>query len=96
VVSGEPDYSDPGHLVLGNERRQMGAKGDMMVLDRGSDHGLRAGQRLTIFRQTAGGTGPIARIGEATAMLVSPESTIIRIDKVTDAVFVGDLVAIHR
>jgi hypothetical protein len=95
-VSGEPDYSDPGHLVLGNERRQMGAKGDMMVLDRGSDHGLRAGQRLTIFRQTAGGTGPIARIGEATAMLVSPESTIIRIDKVTDAVFVGDLVAIHR
>lgn len=96
TLSGEPDYSDPGHLVLGDERRQMGAKGDMMVLDRGSDHGLHAGQRLTIFRQTAGGTGPIAKVGEATAMLVSPESTIVRIDMVTDAIFVGDLVAIHR
>jgi hypothetical protein len=27
---------------------------------------------------------------------VSPETTVIRIDKTTDAVYVGDLVAIHR
>ncbi len=67
-----------------------------MVFDRGSDHGLRGGQRLTIFRTTAAGTGPISRIAEATAMIVSPETTIIRIDKTTDAVHVGDLVAIHR
>jgi hypothetical protein len=64
------------------------------VLDRGSDHGLHGGQRLTIFRTTA--AGPIVRIAEATAMIVSPETTIIRIDKTTDAVLVGDLVAIHR
>lgn len=93
---GEPDFANPGHLVMGDERRQMAAQGDLMVLDRGSDHGLRGGQRLTIFRPTAGGTGPIARIAEATAVLVSPETTVIRIDKTTDAVFVGDLVAIHR
>jgi hypothetical protein len=94
--TGDPDFSDPGRLVLGDERRQMAAQGDMMVLDRGSDHGLRAGQRLTVFRNTAGGTGPVARIAEATAMVVHPETTIIRIDKTTDAVVVGDLVAIHR
>ena len=93
---GEPDYANPGHLVLGDERRQMGAQGDLMVLDRGSDHGLRGGQRLTIFRATAGGTGPIVRIADATALAVSPETTIIRIDKTSDAVFVGDMVAIHR
>ena len=57
---------------------------------------MRPGQRLTIFRPAAGGIGPIARIAEATAMMVSPETTVIRIDKTTDAVFVGDLVAIHR
>jgi hypothetical protein len=96
VLGGEPDYSNPGHIVLGDDRRQMGAKGDMMVLDRGSDHGLRPGQRLTIFRYTSGGTGPIAKIGEALALSVSPESTIVRIEKVSDAVVVGDLVAIHR
>ena len=96
ATTGEPDFANPGHLLLGDERRQMAAAGDLMVVDRGSDHGLRGGQRLTIFRPTGGGTGPIARIAEATAVVVNPETTVIRIDKTTDAVFVGDLVAIHR
>jgi len=94
--SGEPDFANPGHLVLGDERRQMGAAGDLMVLDRGSDHGLKSGQHLTIFRTTGNGTGPIARIAEATVVVVSPETSTIRIDKTSDAVNVGDLVAIHR
>ena len=96
AAPGEPDYANPGHLVLGDERRQMAAQGDLMVLDRGSDHGLHGGQRLTIFRTAPGGAGPVVRIAEATAMIESPETTIIRIDKTTDAVVVGDLVAIHR
>jgi hypothetical protein len=96
ATPGEPDFANPGHLVMGDERRQMAAQGDLLILDRGSDHGVHGGQHLTIFRPTAGGTGPIARIAEATAVLVSPETTVIRIDKTTDAVFVGDLVAIHR
>ncbi len=93
---GEPDFANPGHIVLGDERRQMAARGDLMVLDRGSDHGLHAGQRLTIFRTTGGGTGPVARIAEATALVVHPETSVIHIDKTSDAVVVGDLVAIHR
>ena len=36
------------------------------------------------------------KIGEATAMVVNPETTVVRIEKVIDAVTVGDLVAIHR
>ena len=95
-TAGEPDFANPGHLVLGDERRQMAAAGDLMVLDRGSDHGLRAGQHLTVFRTTGNGTGPIARVAEATVVVVSPETSTIRIDKTSDAVNVGDLVAIHR
>lgn len=95
-TAGEPDFANPGHLVLGDERRQMGAAGDLMVLDRGSDHGLRAGQHLTIFRTTGSGTGPIARVAEATVVVTQPETSTIRIEKTSDAVNVGDLVAIHR
>ena len=90
------DYTNPGHLVLGDDRRQMGAAGDMMVFNRGTDHGLRAGQRVTIFRHTASGTGPVIHIGEAVAMVVGSETTTLKIEKSTDAVYVGDLVAIHR
>jgi hypothetical protein len=93
---GEPDFANPGHVMLGDDRRQMAAQGDLMVLDRGSDHGLHAGQRMTIFRTTGGGTGPVARIAEATALVVHPGTSVIRIDKTSDAVTVGDLVAIHR
>ena len=96
TLGGEPDYANPGHLVLGDDRRQMGGTGDLMVVDRGSDHGIKAGQRFTVFRTTGGGSGPIAKIGEATAMMVKPDTTVVRIDKVIDAVTVGDMVAIHR
>lgn len=96
AAEGQPDYANPGHVMLGDDRRQMGAGGDLMVLDRGSDHGIHAGQRLTIFRTTGGGAGPVARIAEATVMVISPETSVIRIDKTSDAVVVGDLVAIHR
>jgi hypothetical protein len=91
-----PDFDRPGHLILGSERRQIGATGQFMVLDRGSDHGLKAGQRLTIFRPTAGGSGPAATIGTGKVYLVRPETSTVRIETSVDAVYVGDLVAIHR
>ena len=68
-----------------------------MVLDRGSDHGIRPGQRLTIFRRTLpDGTGPVSNVGSATVYAVQPETSMVRIEKSVDAVYVGDLVAIHR
>lgn len=93
-IAGEADYSNPGKVILGDERRQMGSAGSLMVVNRGSDHGLRAGQRLTIFREAAG--GPVVRVGEGTVMVVGPETTTFRIDKSTDAIHVGDLIALHR
>jgi hypothetical protein len=89
------DYTHPGRIILGAERRQIGGPGDFMVLDRGSDHGLRQGQALTIFRRTVA-DGPIANVGTATVFGIQPESAVVRIDTAVDAVFVGDLVAIHR
>ena len=96
TASGEPDFANPGRIILGDERRQMGAVGSMLVFDRGSDHGLRPGQRVTIFRPVPSGTGPVVRIGDGTAMVVHPETTTLRIDTSTDTIYVGDLVAIHR
>jgi hypothetical protein len=93
---GEPDYSHPAHLILADERRQTGSAGSLMVMDRGTDHGLRGGQRLTIFRNTLGGAGPVVRVGTATIAVVSYETSVIRIDTSNDAVYVGDLIAIHR
>lgn len=93
---GEPDYSNPAHLILADERRQIGAAGALMVMDRGTDHGLQAGQQLTIFRNTLNGAGPVVRVGDATIVVVGNETSVVRIERSNQAVFVGDLVAIHR
>lgn len=96
AAAGEPDYATAGILVLGDERRQMGAAGSLMVLDRGTDHGVRPGQRATIFRRTLAGAGPVTRIADATAVIVRPNTSVVRIESSRDAVYVGDMVALHR
>jgi hypothetical protein len=96
AAPGEPDFAASGAIVLGDERRQIGAAGTTMVLDRGLAHGVRPGQRGTIFRNALDGAGPIVRIGEATALLVRQDTSVIRIDSSRDAVMVGDRVALHK
>ncbi|MEO5898101.1 MAG: hypothetical protein ABIS06_20625 [Vicinamibacterales bacterium] len=96
LVGGEPDYARPARLILGDERRQAGGAGSLLVMDRGTDHGVRAGQRLTVFRQTLDGKGPVAKVGDAVIVTTHPETSLIRIIASNDAVYVGDLIAIHR
>jgi hypothetical protein len=95
IAAGEPDFARPGHLILADERRQLGAPGVLMVLDRGTAHAVRPGQRLTIFR-VAGPGAPPTVVGTATAMVVRPDTSLIRIETASDVIYVGDLVAIHR
>lgn len=96
AFGGEPDFAHPGNLIVADDRRQLAAPGDFVAFNRGSDHGLRPGQRLTVFRHTLDGEGPIYRVATATAMVVKPESSMIRIDTASSPIYVGDLVAVHR
>src|SRR5262245_24471589 len=42
AVSGSADFDHPGRLVMSDEKRQSGAAGTLMLMNRGSDHGVRA------------------------------------------------------
>jgi hypothetical protein len=96
-AAGEPDFVRPARVILADNRRQLGSGGgSLMVIDRGSDHGLRAGQRLSVFRTSLNGSGPIMTIGDAVVSSTQFETSLIRIEKSREAIQVGDLVAIHR
>jgi hypothetical protein len=93
-AEGHPDFAHPARVILGDDRRQLGAAGSMMVLDRGTDGGLRPGQRLTLFRVSR--TGPAWPIGTGTVLEIDRSTSVFRIDRSSDAVYVGDLAAIQK
>lgn len=96
AAQGEPDYDHAGRIVMGDERRQMGSAGTLMVLDLGAANDVRPGQTATIFRTTVNGLGPVHQIARATVVSVRPESAVLRIDSSREAVYIGDRVAINR
>ena len=96
ITTGEPDYARPAHVILADERRQLGTTGSLMVIDRGSDHGLRPGQRLTLFRFSVDGRGTMMKIGDAVVASTQHETSVMRIGATTGEVQLGDLVAIYR
>jgi hypothetical protein len=96
LAPGEADFARPARVILGGERRQLGTPGSLMVIDRGSDHGLRPGQRLTLFRETLKGRGPVLKLGEAVVASTQHETSLVRIGDTREEIQVGDLVAIHR
>ncbi|MGH9412063.1 MAG: hypothetical protein ACRD1V_21715 [Vicinamibacterales bacterium] len=94
--AGTPDYSRPAHILMADEQRQTGFPGMLMLIDRGSQQGVRPGQTLTIFRTAAGGAGPAVDVGRATVLQAGPATALVRIDASIGAVYVGDLTALPR
>ena len=94
VPAGTARFDQPARITIGEHGQQAAATGQMMVIDRGIMQGLQRGQQLTIFRR-AGSARPV-EIGDGVIVSVRADSATIRIERATDAVMVGDLVAIHR
>ncbi|MDH4064507.1 MAG: carboxypeptidase-like regulatory domain-containing protein [Acidobacteriota bacterium] len=95
-AGGEPKFDDPARVVFGAFGQQMGAPRQLMVIDRGGSQGVERGQRLTIFRRSNDELAPVVRVGEGVVVVARPQSATIRIDRASEAVEVGDLIALHR
>ena len=93
---GTPQYDDPGEVLFGDQKRLLGGPNELMVINRGAEHGVERGQRLTIFRRPRGDRRPVSTIADAIVVSVREDTATIRIGRVSDAVMVGDLVALHR
>jgi hypothetical protein len=95
-TSGAPRFDDPARIIFGGHGTSMGAPKQLMVIDRGAAAGAERGQRLTIFRRVQGDRGPVSTIADAVIIAVREHSATIRIERSSDAVGIGDLVALHR
>jgi len=95
-TSGTPQFDEPAHIIFGQHGQEMGAPKQLMVIDRGTADGTLRGQRLTVFRRILGERGPVSRIADGVVVAVRENSATIRIERASDAVTVGDLVALYR
>jgi hypothetical protein len=96
VTDGKPRFDDPARITAGEHGLTAAAKGMMMVIDQGIMQGTQRGQRFTVFRRPQGPDGMPVTIGDGVIVAVRADSATIRIERTTDAVMVGDLVAVHR
>ncbi len=88
---GAAQFNDMGRLLFGTDGRRAFANGDLIVVNRGTAHGLTAGARLTIFRdpKTA---GPLVEVGRAIVLAVAGDTSTVIADRVRDALYAGDWV----
>jgi hypothetical protein len=92
---GTPAYDQAGSVLFADEGRSIGSPRNMMVTDLGQNQGAQLGQRVTIFRQTRD-PQLVTDVGEAVIVSLRPDSSTIRVEYATDAVFFGDRVAPQR
>jgi Carboxypeptidase regulatory-like domain len=91
--AGTPTFDDPARILFADAGQLVGAPRRMMVIDRGRDRGVHAGQPLTLFRRSRlGGSAPQI-VGQAVVVAVRDDSATIRIERATDAILFGDLAA---
>ncbi|MEO7133179.1 MAG: hypothetical protein ABI024_03065, partial [Vicinamibacterales bacterium] len=89
-------FDEPGRITTGESGQTAGSAGRMMVIDRGIMQGVQRGQRLTIFRRPQGAASMPVTVGDGVVIALRADSATIRVERATDAVQVGDLVALHR
>lgn len=89
---GRPGFDDMGQLLFGNDGRRSFANGDLIVINRGSSHGITAGGRLSIFRDIGTG-GPLVPVGQAIVLTVGADTATVIADRVRDVLATGDWVS---
>jgi carboxypeptidase family protein len=88
---GIPDYGDAARILFADEGQILGAPRRLMVIDRGSERGIRVGQRLTLFRRRGARSPDI--VGDAIVVAIRVDSATIRVERVNDTISAGDLAA---
>ena len=88
--AGVPMFENAMRLLFGDAGQMLGSTNRLLVIGHGRRDGVRAGQRLTVFRRALVGRATPIVLGEAVVVSVRRESATIRIERSTDVIFVGD------
>jgi hypothetical protein len=90
-----PDFGDRANILFGADNRSLFGDGDMFSIDRGTLHGVAAGQRFAIYRDLHNGM-PLAYLADVVALAVSELTSKVVVIRSVDGITVGDVVVARR
>ena len=93
---GIPAYDAAARILFADAGHLLGAPRRLMVIDRGSWHGLHVGQRVTLFRRRGHRGSKPSVIGDAVVVAIRDDSATIRIENAIDVIASGDWAAPQR
>ena len=96
ATTAKPQRGNYGRVMFGNDFRLTFGKGDLFVVNRGSDHGVTLGARFVVYRDKRVPENFLYELGEAVAMEVGPETSTLQATVARDAFRAGDYVAIRK
>lgn len=91
--AGIPAYGDAARILFADAGQMLGAPRRLMVIARGSEHGLYVGQRLTLFRRRGRVDAKRSVVGDAVVVALRSDSATIRVESATDVISSGDWAA---
>jgi hypothetical protein len=91
-----PQRDNYGKVLPGADRRTSFGRGDFMIVDRGSDHGVTPGAQFVIYRDRKETGDFLFDLGEAVAVDVKPETSTLFVTVSRDAMTAGDYVALRK
>jgi hypothetical protein len=95
-TTGEVDFTGAGSVLFGDNERRTASAGEFLVTDRGSNTGTTPGSRFAIYRDVGEEGIPLASIGEAIAVSIYSDFSVIRVTRARDAIFAGDVLVPRR
>ncbi len=90
-----PDFSDRANILFGTDNRTMFGSGDVFSIDRGSQHGVAAGNRYAIYRDMRNGM-PLVYVGDAVVMAVTELTSKVVVTTSQDGIEAGDVAVPRR
>jgi hypothetical protein len=85
-----------GRVIIGSDRRVSFGRGDFMIVDRGTNHGVTPGMQFVVYRDKRQPENFLYELGEAIAVDVKAETSTVWVTLSRDAFSVGDYVAMRR
>jgi hypothetical protein len=93
---GIPVYRDAARILFADDGQMVGVARRLMVIDRGSERGIRVGQRLSLFRREGHDDAKFPVVGEAVVVAVRTDSATIRVERSNDVIWLDDWAAPQR